>query len=1204
MEPVGLAVGVIGLAGLFNTCLDGLQKLDSYKTASRDSRQLDAQLNATVHLFERWGDGVGINQEKVSDTHHPDLDDSRTFAVVQGLLNSIKDFMQASDYAASKKSLQRHVPLPAPDQGFSGVIKMSRWEKTAWALRGKLKQTNQVQTLASLVADLYSVIPPANNSSVTNDRLSVDGSYANEMLEEMRELRTWLSSPSPNDIYDDARGKRLDKTCEWILQRDEFLKWQAASTSSKLLWIKGPAGFGKTILCSRIVEEVEKTSKGPVASFFLSTKFEGRDDPFSVIRSWLTDLMLQSEVVHDIVKASRASQNEQKATQARILTLLRNVLTELSACTLVLDGLDECTGMTSTNEQSVPHFLNELVKAISGTSTRILIMSRADAAIQQCLYESQNYSEYNIVAQDVEADLMTYSSQIVSTRLPNKDEPTRLFIAKKMKDRCEGQFQWIKLQERSLRKGRNKKQLERELDETPPGLNSLYDREWMRIDSMRPTDKERALSLLRWTAFARRPLNVFEISEAVFITDDCEELPVDEMPDSFDDDYVESMILNLCGSLLEIRYPSKSDRHPTESTGSDCTRNEQQLDIDLDSMGSQEVHLTHFSVKEYLLSINFFFTPSLASNENLRVSNERYGNMALAKACLRYISLPGAWDNWQADRRLGSATRLLWYAADLWPVHYKRAGEPDKELKDAINDLFEGRTRNFDFWRDWQDLTLFELPERVEDRYRKVSPFHIAISLGLEDVVADQIRKNKDILNTRSNSNAAALHFLCFPHSKSLAELLINSGAELDPLVGSGVTPLCLALAWGDNEIAEILVARGASVTLADSSAKTPLHMVAEQGNVDLARQILDKGADISATASDGYTPLLYAARNGHCEMVKLLLARGANCLDPVDGYTAVGLAAWYNHISVVRIFIDHGVDLEASEEPRAPSVLSVSAVQGHTDLAELLIKKGATIDAMSYGTSGQTPLCLASSWGKFAMVDLLLSKGADVNKVSEDLETPLYKAVRNGKHDVVELLLRNGADECIRCKDGLSVPLHLASFNGSTQMVKLFLDFGIDVESKDLTGRTGLSHAAERGYTSVVELLLEKNGSHLTIADNCKRTPLQYACSGGHVDIVNMILSRSPNDGFMIDWRDHWGSTPLSIAARQGHEEIVNILLDTKLVDTNSSDDLGRTIIWWAKNQGHLDVLDLLVGQDDQQMDVGTRKNGVQGKYTMLELS
>jgi ankyrin repeat protein len=1015
-------------------------------------------------------------------------------------------------------------------------------------------------------------------------------------------LRTWLGSPLPNDIYDDSRNKRLDGTCEWILQREKFLEWQAPSSSSKVLWIRGPAGFGKTILCGRIVEEVEITSTGPVASFFLSSKFEGRDNPFSVIRSWLMTLMMRSKAAFGIMRATRVSQHEQKATQAQTLALFGTLLTEIPGCTLILDGLDECASVIDTDVESIPRFLDVLREVVSQTNTRLLITSRGNRVIQQGLCLFPGYSDYDITTEDVATDLMAYSSQVVSTRLSNKDESTRLLIANKMKDRCEGQFQWIKLQEKSLRKGRNRKQLEREIDNTPSGLDSLYDREWKRINSMGVTDKERALCLLRWIVFATRPLNVFEISEAVLVMDGCEELPVDEMPDEFDDDYVESMILNLCGSLLETRHPSKNGVQTIRATHDDYTKDESQFDVDQSSVGWQEVHLTHFSVKEYLLSINLFPIPSPISNENLRVSNEQLGNTALAKACLRYINFKGAWEDWQAER---PATGLLSYAAESWPIHYKRVQAPDVELRGAINDLFEGRSKNFEAWRDWHDFKLFDLPSKGT---RKVNPFHIAISLGLEDVVADQIRKSKQVLNIRSDGNAAALHFLCFSQSKSLAELLIDNGAELNPVVGDGVTPLSLALAWGNIEIAEILLARGASVTLADKYGKTPLHIVAEQGNVNLARQILDRGCDLSAKAKDGYTPLLYAARDGHCEVLKLLLERGASYLDSVKGHTAIGLAAWYNNVSVVRVLLDQGQDVEATGN--GISLLGIAAFRGHVELAELILDRGAAIDRLCYGRSGHTPLRLAISRGNHAVAKVLLSRGADITTVSKALENPLYEAAANGRRDVVELLLRDnadgGEDGYAALKFAIQVnhleavetlfhatrsiiknsytPLHIAAGKGRWKVIEVLLNAGADAMAKDSTGRTPLSYAAEYGRTSAVDLLWGKNYSYLTCFDNCHRMPMHYACITGYVDVVSLILSRLPKSKSIIDARDHWGSTPLSLAARQGHTEIVEILLATKLVDTNSRDDLRRTVEWWATQQGHSEILTLITGTEGKQ--------------------
>ncbi|KAL4981697.1 hypothetical protein BDW68DRAFT_172015 [Aspergillus falconensis] len=43
MEPVGFAVGIMGLVGLFNTCLGLLDKFDSWRDCGSDLRSLAAQ---------------------------------------------------------------------------------------------------------------------------------------------------------------------------------------------------------------------------------------------------------------------------------------------------------------------------------------------------------------------------------------------------------------------------------------------------------------------------------------------------------------------------------------------------------------------------------------------------------------------------------------------------------------------------------------------------------------------------------------------------------------------------------------------------------------------------------------------------------------------------------------------------------------------------------------------------------------------------------------------------------------------------------------------------------------------------------------------------------------------------------------------------------------------------------------------------------
>lgn len=105
--------------------------------------------------------------------------------------------------------------------------------------------------------------------------------------ETRRELLSWLGRLSPNERYDDSVQTRLVGTCDWIFHRPAFQNWldQKFTAGAKLLWINGPAGFGKTILCAHVVEHLSFTLETPVAHFFFSSNLKSREDPFVAVRS-------------------------------------------------------------------------------------------------------------------------------------------------------------------------------------------------------------------------------------------------------------------------------------------------------------------------------------------------------------------------------------------------------------------------------------------------------------------------------------------------------------------------------------------------------------------------------------------------------------------------------------------------------------------------------------------------------------------------------------------------------------------------------------------------------------------------------------------------------------------------------------------------------------------------------------------------------
>ena len=211
-----------------------------------------------------------------------------------------------------------------------------------------------------------------------------------------------------------------------------------------------------------------------------------------------------------------------------------------------------------------------------------------------------------------------------------------------------------------------------------------------------------------------------------------------------------------------------------------------------------------------------------------------------------------------------------------------------------------------------------------------------------------------------------------------------------------------------------------------------------EEGLPRLAQHLLEHGVNANLHASGGLTPVEAAAERGDIELVILLLRFGADAnLSGSPFGPALRYAAYKGSIEMVELLLQYGADIDHKASAGTP--LAAAVDRNHIPIAELLIAKGANIEADSFGT----PLFRASS--HTAMVQLLLSKGVptclDANKAA------LRQAAAHGHEEIVRLLLVAGFD------------VNAVTFNSDLSYYKL---------------QTALHAAAEDGRVSILRLLID----------------------------------------------------------------------------------------------------------------------------------
>jgi len=293
---------------------------------------------------------------------------------------------------------------------------------------------------------------------------------------------------------------------------------------------------------------------------------ESQREPLSVVRSWVSQAAKRSSDVAELVFDRMLVKEGRSISQTDIWGLFGSAVRCVPDYTFMVDGLDECLRSDDSwkggQSRRREGFLMKLRETVTHSHTRVLVVSRDESDIRSGLcanmtrFHGQVISELRITEDDTRSDVSLFSTHVVSRKLFKKDESFRRDLATKMADKSEGMFLWIKLQEQHLSGGKSQKQLRKIVDEMPQGLGHAYQRDWMEMSRLRNAERLRALAILRWAAFALRPLTLLELAEALVVVNDdtIRDLQLDDIPDAIDEEYVNEEIIALCGSLLEIRF--------------------------------------------------------------------------------------------------------------------------------------------------------------------------------------------------------------------------------------------------------------------------------------------------------------------------------------------------------------------------------------------------------------------------------------------------------------------------------------------------------------------------------------------------------------------------------------------------------------------------------------------------------------------------
>ncbi|KAE8380182.1 hypothetical protein BDV26DRAFT_290576 [Aspergillus bertholletiae] len=494
--------------------------------------------------------------------------------------------------------------------------------------------------------------------------------------DERHKILTWLSDIQYSHTQIDHQRVRTDNTGDWLLCSDEYREWKAVP--GKLLWLYGPAGCGKSILCSTIIGDIEKDYSSDLFYWYFQFNRNETQNVKNMTRSIIRQLVPEELPKSLISLWEEHDRKNRDPDHDKFLTILNDVIGSHARdhLFLIFDALDECPD----NEVYERNLLFQVLKGLiddHGKKVHLLATSRYEENIRYHLDDSMKIDLEDRMNDDVEAFVRNALDYGKLSRWKKEKGVNDQILAKLLDTEEPRRFRWADLQIKRLEKCKKKDKITESLETIPKSLEETY----RRILEEVPEDEQKdARSILTWLSFSLVPLELEAVAAVVGFSH----------PES---------VVETCTTYLVTVSPS-----------------------------SGTIKLAHFSVKEFLVvsdPIDWFQLTTIGGH--IDIANHALDNLLRQTEAL--------------TKEPAHSLSLLKYAAHYWAGHFSELAEsgtkfPDlekKHLEAKIYRLFEERM----IYLNWRRVALenFSLSFWYIDENGIEPPIYLACEMGMQVVV-------------------------------------------------------------------------------------------------------------------------------------------------------------------------------------------------------------------------------------------------------------------------------------------------------------------------------------------------------------------------------------------------------------------------------------------------------------------------------------
>lgn len=498
------------------------------------------------------------------------------------------------------------------------------------------------------------------------------------------EVRRWLQQPStPNAPVHSEHGL-LPNSGKWLLNHDKLVNWRS-QLQSRLLWVSGIPGCGKTVLTQQLSQSLsdnecarfnnERNSEIVKVQFYCREGMQDADSPQAIMRSFLVQMLDATTYKPEflrIIQDARITSGSNAADSLDVLTsLFFKLAAKIPRLYCLIDGLDECS-TDDTSRQTLLEFLTRLaaipkpdpeaatpsISAARGI-INVFVTSRVNSVPTGWVGES-DWEKIQVTAKDNADDIRAFVHERLKTfRNLERSPPERVVeICDHISKKSEGMFLWAELVLEEVQESASW-DIDQTLKALPTGLQGLYDAVFQRMKrTLSLKVYQRFLNTTLCIAVAARPIRTEELMAFLALIEGAKNREaIDEFIRCRSDELQKS-------SLFVI----------DEDTG---------------------IHLVHSTLRQYFLKLPSAIHPplvplDLVSDKSTALEPLHAMHRDFAILCVRYLQLPCFADELPASSTEDAEKMypLLRYASTQVMFHTINSQRPSSYLLEPLQQFF------------------------------------------------------------------------------------------------------------------------------------------------------------------------------------------------------------------------------------------------------------------------------------------------------------------------------------------------------------------------------------------------------------------------------------------------------------------------------------------------------------------------------------